>query len=314
MGYILQSLGDCVYVIMAKRENKFAKTVRKEDVSNENFGLGRPFDFDDKFNRVAIMGALVATIILLIFRQVTGSGTGSVMLDGVSYAAGFFFAYLIGREVDPEPGREWGALLGAFVTLGLETFMGVNINGVVGLLWMLFVCRMFNRTSGSRHRIGDNVIILGSAFWMGYIGYWLFPVVTGICYVLESQIREGYFRSLYLAGIAFAMCVVTGRGTVVPVLSATYLYMMGIAFILFLPQLTMAAYSTARDDRHNQYLVRTRLQCAQAVFLLATGLLLYFGGNTAGIIFLPCIGTAIGTGLFLLLYLVKKKQEEEGKQ
>jgi hypothetical protein len=50
------------------------------------------------------------------------------------------------------------------------------------------------------------------------------------------------------------------------------------------------------------------------VFLLATGLLLYFGGNTAGIIFLPCIGTAIGTGLFLLLYLVKKKQEEEGKQ
>jgi hypothetical protein len=50
------------------------------------------------------------------------------------------------------------------------------------------------------------------------------------------------------------------------------------------------------------------------VFLLATGLLIYFGGNTAGIIFLPCIGTAIGTGLFLLLYLVKKKQEEEGKQ
>ena len=275
---------------MAKRENKFAKTVRKEDVSNENFGLGRPFDFDDRFNRVAIIGALIATILLLIFRQVTGSGTGSVMLDGVSYAAGFFFAYLIG------------------------TFMGVNINGVVGLLWMLFVCRMFNRTSGSRHRIGDNVIILGSAFWMGHIGYWLFPVVTGICYVLESQIKEGYFRSLYLAGIAFAMCVVTGRGTEVPVLSATYLYMMGIAFILFLPQLTMAAYSTARDDRHNQYLVRTRLQCAQAVFLLATGLLLYFGGNTAGIIFLPCIGTAIGTGLFLLLYLVKKKQEEEGKQ
>ena len=225
--------------IMAKRENKFAKTVRKEDVSNENFGLGRPFDFDDKFNRVAIMGALVATILLLIFRQVTGSGTGSVMLDGVSYAAGFFFAYLIGREVDPEPGREWGALLGAFITLGLETFMGVNINGVVGLLWMLFICRMFNRASGSRHRIGDNVIILGSAFWMGHIGYWLFPVVTGICYVLESQIKEGYFRSLYLAGIAFAMCVVTGRGTEVPVLSSTYLYMMGIAFILFLPQLTM---------------------------------------------------------------------------
>ncbi len=299
---------------MAKRENKFAKTVRTEDASNENFGLGRPFDFDDRFNRIAIMGALVATIVLLIFRQVTGSGTGSVMLDGVSYAAGFFFAYLIGREADPEPGREWGALLGALITLGLEAYFGVDINGVVALLWMLFICRMFNRTSGSRHRIGDNAIILGAAFWMAHIGYWLFPVLTGVCYVLESQIKEGYFRSLYLAGIAFAICAITGRNPEIPVLSANYLYMMGIAFILFLPQLTMAGFSKARDDRNNRYLVKTRLQSAQAVFLLATGLLIYFGGNTAGIIFLPCIGTAIGTGLYLLLYLLKKKQEEEGKQ
>ena len=299
---------------MAKRENKFVKVVRDEDASNENFGLGRPFDFDVSFNRIAIMGALIATIVLLIVRQVTGTGTGSVMLDGVCYAAGFFFAYLIGREVDPEPGREWGALVGAFITLGLEAYFGVDINGVVGLLWVLFICRMFNRTSGSRHRIGDNVIILGSAFWMGHVGYWLFPVITGICYVLESQIKGGYFRSLYLAGISFAMCVVTGRGTEIPVLSTTYLYLMGVAFILFLPQLTMAGFSKARDDRHNHYLIKTRLQCAQAVFLLATGLLIYFGGNTAGIIFLPCIGTAIGTGLYLVFYLLKKKQEEEGKQ
>ena len=297
---------------MAKRENKFAKTVRQEDLSNENFGLGRPFDIDERFNRIAIMWTLASTIILLIIRQVTGTGTGSIMRDAVCYAAGFFFAYLIGREVDPEPGREWGALLGAVVALGLEAYLGADINGVVGLLWVLFICRMFNRTSGSRHRIGDNVIILGAAFWMGHIGYWLFPVITGICYVLESQIKEGYFRSLYLAGIAFAMCVVTGRGTEIPVLSTTYIYLMGIAFILFLPQLTMAAYSTARDDRHNHYLIKTRLQCAQAVFLLAVGLLIYFGGNPGGVVFLPCIGTAIGTGLYLLFYLVKKKQQEGG--
>ena len=73
---------------MAKRENKFAKTVRKEDVSNENFGLGRPFDFDDRFNRVAIIGALIATILLLIFRQVTGSGTGSVIAAGAVVTKG----------------------------------------------------------------------------------------------------------------------------------------------------------------------------------------------------------------------------------
>ncbi len=298
---------------MAKRENKFVKiTRRQEDTSNENFGLGRPFDFDDHYNRIAIMGTLVTTIILLFFRQVTGSGTGSVMLDGVSYAAGFFFAYLIGREIDPEPGREWGALLGAFITLAGEAVLGVNIDGVIGLLWVLFICRMFNRTSGSRHRIGDNAIILGCAFWMGYSGYWLFPVITGICYVLESQIKEGYYRSLYLSAVAFAMCAITGRNMEVPVLSVHYLYLMGIAFILFLPQLTMAGFSTARDDRHQRPLIRSRLQCAQGIFLVGVGLLLYFGGNQAGLIFIPCIGAAIGTGLYLLVYLLKRKQKEEG--
>ena len=295
---------------MAKRENKFAKTVRQEDLSNENFGLGRSFDIDERFNRIAIMWTLLSTIILLIIRQVTGTGTGSIMRDAVCYAAGFFFAYLIGREVDPEPGREWGALLGAFIALVLESYFGTDINGVIALLWVLFICRMFNRTSGLRHMIGDNVIILGSAFWMGHIGYWLFPIITGVCYVLESQIKEGYFRSLYLAGIAFAMCVITGRGAEIPVLSESYLYMMGIAFILFLPQLTMARITTARDDRHNLVLNRTRLQCAQAVFLLAVDILIYFGGNAVGVIFLPCIGAAAGTGLYLVIWLLRKKQEE----
>ena len=294
---------------MAKRENKFVKVTRQEEIANENFGLGRPFDIDNRFNRIAVMGTLISAVVLLIIRQVTRTGSGSVMLDGVSYAASFFFAYLIGREADPEPGREWGALLGAFITLALGTYFGTDINGVIALLWVLFICRMFNRTSGLRHMIGDNVIILGSAFWMGHIGYWLFPVITGVCYVLESQIKEGYFRSLYLAGIAFAMCVITGRGAEIPVLSESYLYMMGIAFILFLPQLTMARISTARDDRHNRYLNRTRLQCAQAVFLLAVDILIYFGGNAVGVIFLPCIGAAAGTGLYLVIWLLRKKQE-----
>mgnify|MGYP006988891998 CR=1 FL=1 len=299
---------------MAKRENKFAKTVRQEETTNENFGLGRPFDFDDQFNRMAIMGTLIATIILLIFRQVSGTGTGSVMRDGVSYAAGFFFAYLIGREVDPEPGREWGSLLGAFIALGLEAFMGVNIDGVIGLLWLLFICRMLNRTSGSRHKIGDNVIILGAAFWMGHVGHWLFPVITGCCYILESQIKEGYYRSLYLCALAFAICAFTGRNMGPVTLSVSYLYLMGIAFILFLPELSVAGFSTARDDRYNRPLVRSRLQCAQGIFLIGVGLLIYFGGDPAGQVFLPALGAAMGTGIYLLIYLLRKKQQEEEKK
>lgn len=259
------------------------------------------------------MGTLISTIILLIFRQVTGTGTGSIMTDGVSYAAGFFFAYLIGLEVDPEPGREWGSLIGAFLTLGGEAFFGVNSNGVVGLLWVLFICRMFNRTSGSRHYIGDNLLILASAFWLGTEGFWLFPIATGIAYILESQLKEGYYRSLYLGAVAFAMCIITGRNMEIPVLSTTYLYLMAIAFVLFLPQFTMAGFTTARDDRENRPLQKTRLQSAQAFLLLGCDMLIYFGGNVSGQVLLPCIMTAIGTGIYLLLDLLKKKQAEEQK-
>lgn len=297
---------------MAKKENKFAKSVSSDGQSG-NFGLGRPFYFDNWFNRIAIMGALISTIILLIFRQVTGTGTGSVMTDGVSYAAGFFFAYLIGQEVDPEPGREWGSLLGAFLTLAGEAVLGVNLDGVVGLMWVLFICRMFNRTSGSRHRIGDNLLILAAAFWMGHQGFWLFPIITGICYIMESQIKEGYYRSLYLGAVSFAMCAITGRNMEIPVLSTAYLLLMGLALVLFLPQFTMAGFSTAKDDRTGRPLIKVRLQSAQAFFLLAVDMLVYFGGNASGQVFLPCIMTAIGTGIYLLVDLLHKKQAEESR-
>ena len=297
---------------MAKKENKFVKVIRSDD-QDKNFGLGRPFYFDNWYNRIALMGTLLSTIILLIFRQVTGTGTGSIMTDGVSYAAGFFFAYLIGLEADPEPGREWGSLIGAFLTLGGEAFFGVNSNGVVGLLWVLFICRMFNRTSGSRHYIGDNLLILASAFWLGTEGFWLFPIATGIAYILESQLKEGYYRSLYLGAVAFAMCIITGRNMEVPVLSTNYLYLMAIAFVLFLPQFTMAGFTTARDDRENRLLQKTRLQSAQAFLLLGCDMLIYFGGNVSGQVLLPCIMATIGTGIYLLIDLLKKKQAEEQK-
>lgn len=87
-----------------------------------------------------MMGTLISTIVLLIFRQVTHTGTGSVLLDGVAYAAGFFFAYLIAQEVDPDPDRRWGALVSAFLTLAAEALLGVNPDGVVALLWMLLSC------------------------------------------------------------------------------------------------------------------------------------------------------------------------------
>ena len=88
---------------------------------------------------------------------------------------------------------------------------------------------------------------------------------------------------------------------------------MAIAFVLFLPQFTMAGFTTARDDRENRLLQKTRLQSAQAFLLLGCDILIYFGGNVSGQVLLPCIMAAIGTGIYLLIDLLKKKQAEEQK-
>ena len=130
---------------------------------------------------------------------------------------------------------------------------------------------------------------------------------------MESQLKEGYYRSLYLGAVAFAMCIITGRNMEVPVLSTNYLYLMAIAFVLFLPQFTMAGFTTARDDRENRLLQKTRLQSAQAFLLLGCDMLIYFGGNASGQVLLPCIMATIGTGIYLLIDLLKKKQAEEQK-
>ena len=58
-----------------------------------------------------------------------------------------------------------------------------------------FILRMLNRTSGSRHKIGDNVFLTVIAYWLGKDRYWLYPVLTGTAYIIESHIRGGYYRS-----------------------------------------------------------------------------------------------------------------------
>ena len=296
---------------MSKRDNKFI-FVRKASGSPSddtgNFGLGRPFYFDDRFNRLAMMGTLISTVILLIFRQVTHSGTGSVLLDGVAYAAGFFFAYLSAQEADPDPDRRWGAILSAFLTLFAEGILGVEPNGIVALLWMLFLMRMFNRTSGSRHKVGDNILILAAAFYLGMQGYWLIPIVTGAAYIAESALKEGYYRSMYLGALSFCMVIFTGRNFNVPDLSQVYPFLLFASFVIFMPEVMVAGLSKARDDRHHEPLIKTRLQAAQAFMIFTSIILTWFGGNESARMFLPCIMTGIGTGLYLVYDLARQKK------
>lgn len=293
---------------MAKSENKYvAKTPEKK----EFFGLGRVIALDDPVNKLGIMGTLISAIVIMIYKSVSGTATGDTLADGVSYAFGFFFAFMLAQELDPEPKRRLAGVIAGVLTVVAQLALGVG--DVTVMIWLLFVVRMFNRSSGSRHKIGDNVIIILTAFWMGRSGLWLFPVITGVLYVVESQLQAGYPRSLYLAGVAFASCVFVQQNPDRAVLSLSYVYILGMSFILFLPEITMARLSTARGDKDGKPLLRQRIQMSQALFMLATFFLAWFEGDKAAISLVPAWMAAAGCGGYLLATLIQDKMFAEKK-
>ena len=159
-----------------------------------------------------------------------------------------------------------GGIIGGGLSIVAALTLGEG--NVLVLLWLLFILRMLNRTSGSRHKIGDNVFLIFIAYWLGKDGYWLYPVLTGTAYIIESQIRGGYYRSLYLGGLAFAVTAMADTSMKAHSLSMIYVYLMALCFILFLPEIRMAAVTEAKGDIDGKRISPQRLQVAQGAFLM----------------------------------------------
>lgn len=294
---------------MSKRSNKF-NVVSAADSSY--FGLGRVVYFDDRLNRRAILGALLSAVIMMIWQTFSGRmDTTEATTAGLIAACNFFFTYLIAQELDPEPKRRAAGLLGGLLAVVAQVFIGAG--DVSLLLWALFVIRMFNRSSGSRHKIGDNAIILLTAFWMGKHDLWIFPGLTAACYVLESQIKEGYFRSLYLAGIACLMYIFVSRPEVAAGLSLNYVILLCISVFLFAPELSVAGQCTAKGDRDNRPLITQRIQTGQGVFMLGSFFAVFFCGDVAVKSLYPVWMAASACGIYLLIFLIHDKKVEAAK-
>ena len=173
------------------------------------------------------------------------------------------------------------------------------------MLWLLFILRMLNRSSGDRHRLIDNIIMIGSAAWLGLQGLWVFPLLTGAAYILESQIQAGYFRSLYLAGISLACLIFAKYDTVANELSMSNIIIMALAFILFLPEIRVADYVKSKGDKNGKRLLPKRLQTMQGYFCMMLFSLTFLHGNAIVPSLMPAVGAAAGCGIYLFVALLK---------
>lgn len=289
---------------MSKKRNKYAGDQPSEYAPTgvwEYIGLGRSINFANNVTRFVLMSAVVISVVVTLFEVMNGVGSGNAVTDSVGIALGFIFAYIIGQELDPD--RRVGGVVGGIFTLGAYYIYGRG--NLLVLLWLLFALRMLNRSSGDRHRIVDNIIIIGSAAWLGREGFWVYPLLTGGAYILESQIQGGYFRSLYLAGISLACLFFAEYNSQPNMLSLYYICLVSIAFILYLPAIRVSEYVQVKGDRSNKRLLPKRLQAMMAFFLMVLFGVTFLHGDVAANALIPAYMAAIGVGINLLIALVR---------
>ena len=290
---------------MAKKGNKY-KGYEPGEVYDPTgiskyLGLGRPIDFGEKVNKVAMLTTIFICVAVTLWKTSSGMDSGEAVMFSMTGGLGFLLSYIIALELDPD--RQLGGLIGGALTVLGYYFFGAG--NITVMLWLLFILRMLNRSSGDRHRIGDNVIIIASAVWLGKEGFWVYPLLTGAAYILESQIKGGYFRSLYLAGISLAGLIIAEFSKESVVLTMDMIVLNCFAIILFLPEIRIAEYTQAKGDKNGKRLIPKRLQATMGFFCMLLVAAIFLHGNEAGKQLLPGTMAAIGCGLYLLVALMR---------
>ena len=289
---------------MAKKGNKY-KGYEPGEVYDPTgiskyLGLGRPVDFGQKVNKLAMLATIFICVAITLWKTSSGMDSGEAVMFSMTSGLGFLLSYMIAQELDPD--RQLGGIIGGILTVVGYYFFGAG-NFMV-LIWLLFILRMLNRSSGDRHRIGDNIIIIGSAVWLGKEGFWVYPLLTGAAYILESQIKGGYFRSLYLAGISLAGLIIAEFSKEATVLTLEMILLNCAAIIIFLPEVRIAEYTQAKGDKNGKRLIPKRLQATMGFFCMMLVAAIFLHGNEAGKQLLPGSMAALGCGLYLLVALM----------
>lgn len=163
--------------------------------------IGRPLDFSYQSNKNAAIIALLFFVFGIVWKLIAGVLFGPSLIFGLGAAATAFLAWAIGREVDPDYNAT--AFLGAvFSFTGLLVF-GMPL--ILGMLWLLFLMRIFNRTTGLPAKINDSIILFLLTTWMVYSSEnALYAFAAGLVYFLDARFRPKHHFHLYFSILAIA--------------------------------------------------------------------------------------------------------------
>jgi hypothetical protein len=258
--------------------------------------IGRPVDPRYPTNRAIASLSLGVAILGFALRRLTGTPSLESFLAGIFLALGFFLAWAIARELDPDHD------LSAFVAAGLSLFPGSVLGrpDIAAVLLVLLMLRIVNRTVGPAARPLDTLGILclvGVAVWRGHLAL---AGAAAMAFTLDAILNPPYRLHLAAAGAAIGLLAVgVSRfpGTALPQLTlVTGLATAAMAPFLFLIRASKAP--RAVSDTGGDPLRGSRVRAAQWLALAALLASVLVEGRAGLTALSPVWAALVGTGVY----------------
>ena len=148
--------------------------------------LGRPLDTDYPSNAFILLLSGASFLGFAIAEYLSGGSAPGALAFGFRSFLSVFFAWAIGREIDPD--RPLTAGLAAVGQIIVIQF--IDVPSLLLSFWALFSFRVLNRTTGLKAGIVDTILAAGISAWLGYQLSWVIPAAAGVIFLADALMKE----------------------------------------------------------------------------------------------------------------------------
>jgi hypothetical protein len=255
--------------------------------------IGRPIDPSYPTNRAIAALSLGLGAVVFLVRLLGGATPPAALLGGVVFAATFFLAWAIAREIDPDQP------LAAFVAAGLS-LLPLWLYGrpsFAALFLILLAFRILNRTVGPAARLPDTLMLLGVAALVAWQGH---PAVVGMATVallLDGLLEPPHRAHIAAAGAGLALIGV-GLSRLAP--SAGPSATAWIALLAMIPFALVVRRSARPDsvsDVGQVHLSGTRVRAVQLLAVAGLAVAVFVEGMPGLVAVSGVWAAVVGTGI-----------------
>ena len=258
--------------------------------------IGRPVDRRYPTNRAIASLTLVVAILGFAIRRLTGTHPLESFLGGITMAIGFFLAWAIARELDPDHDSS------AFLAAGLSLIPNVVLGrpDFAAAFLVLLALRIVNRTVGPPARPLDTIAILGLVAVAAWRGHLVLAGIAAGAFVLDAILDPSNRVHLVAAGVSLGLLGVgVSRLELAPGLTLTPLMWLALAATVpFLALIRGSGEPRAVSDAGDAPLSGRRVRAAQWLGLIGLVASVLVEGPDGLAALSPLWAALVGTGAY----------------